>query len=209
MKLKPLCSIAIASGLASLAALIGHPVRAEIVYTFSQVGPDVRMTATGSLNTLPAFSLTTGLSSPTLRPMIANIITSPTLNSGAYSYKAFQLPSGPTNFGGLLTATPSSVDPLSMISLLETGGIPGIPGAYWLPDTYQAGDPFFASMTFGGTTIESLALTPGTYAWALPGTNESIQVVIPSAPVPGPLPLLGVGSALAWSRRLRRRQRWT
>ena len=62
-----------------------------------------------------------------------------------------------------------------------------------------------SSATFNNTTLKGLGFTTtrliGT--WTLENGGDQIQVVLTE--VPGPLPLLGVGAAFGFSRRLRRR----
>ncbi|MFM7266929.1 MAG: hypothetical protein ACKOZW_15330 [Cyanobium sp.] len=49
-----------------------------------------------------------------------------------------------------------------------------------------------------------MGIKPGTsiYSW---GAGDTAGSIIFTTEVPGPLPLLGMASALVWSRRLRRR----
>jgi MYXO-CTERM domain-containing protein len=75
--------------------------------------------------------------------------------------------------------------------------------------TYVSNTPIVSSATFNNQTLSSLGFTTtgliGT--WTLAGTSETIQLILgaPTAPTPGPLPLLGAGAAFGWSRRLRQR----
>jgi MYXO-CTERM domain-containing protein len=78
---------------------------------------------------------------------------------------------------------------------------------YALDPSYVLGQQFFSSATYNGTNLAAQGFTTtgliGT--WTIDGTSESINVFVGPPPVPGPLPLLGAGAALAWSRRLRKR----
>ncbi len=80
---------------------------------------------------------------------------------------------------------------------------------------FSDADPYSSSiqcpigLTTGCSGPSSTVPTDGSYQ-LLPGVLQSYQIPaadLPAyqAPVPGPLPLLGAASALAWSRRLRRR----
>jgi MYXO-CTERM domain-containing protein len=81
---------------------------------------------------------------------------------------------------------------------------------FYIDPAYLSTTPIVSSATFNGETLASLGFTTtgliGT--WSLTGTSETIQVYLgnpPAAAVPGPLPLLGIGAAFGWSRRLRKR----
>ncbi|MFN7900745.1 MAG: hypothetical protein ACK5N0_13995 [Synechococcaceae cyanobacterium] len=92
---------------------------------------------------------------------------------------------------------------------------------FGIDSNYISGDPISSSATFNNTTLTGLGftITSGEIGvWTLQPYGSSdpytaydkIKVVLGAppaspAPVPGPLPLLGVGSAFGFSRRLRRR----
>jgi len=111
--------------------------------------------------------------------------------------------SGPTSFNGTVSTFPASS--VSGITTGFSGNVDILIG----PD-YISGTPIVSSATFNGTTLASLGFTTSGLigTWSLTGTSETIQVFLgnpPSAAVPGPLPLLGIGAAFSWSRRLRKR----
>jgi hypothetical protein len=104
--------------------------------------------------------------------------------------------------------------------LTGAGNVSGISTAFDADETptpifgiasgYGNGTPIISSATFIGQSLAGLGFnTPSVVGpWTLTSTNDTINVVIGSAPpaaVPGPLPLLGVGAAFGFSRRLRRR----
>jgi len=78
---------------------------------------------------------------------------------------------------------------------------------YSIDTTYILGEDFFSSVTFNGKSLQSEGFSVNGLVgtWTIDGTSESINVYVGAASVPGPLPLLGVGAAFAWSRRLRKR----
>jgi hypothetical protein len=92
-----------------------------------------------------------------------------------------------TNSLGLVTG---SGTPFSFSTPLDCFAIKGIDVANMLDPTDTMA--FNAAVTFDSLGMVSVTQTPIT------------QFVDPAS-VPGPLPLFGVGAALAWSRRLRRR----
>ncbi len=112
--------------------------------------------------------------------------------------------SGPTSFDG--TAFLSGASTVSGI----TTGFSGQGTVFVIDPAYNFADSIVSSATFNGTTLASLGFTTSGLigTWSFTGTSETIQVVLgnpPSAAVPGPLPLFGIGAAFGWSRRLRKR----
>jgi hypothetical protein len=112
--------------------------------------------------------------------------------------------SGPTSFVG--TAFLIGASTVSGI----TTGFTGAGTAFVIDPAYNFSDSIVSSATFNGTTLASLGFTTSGLigTWSFTGTSETIQVVLgnpPAAAVPGPLPLLGIGAAFGWSRRLRKR----
>ncbi len=78
---------------------------------------------------------------------------------------------------------------------------------YTIDTAYVLGADFFSSATFSGRSLasEGFMVNGLVGTWTINGTSESINVYVGAASVPGPLPLLGVGAAFGWSRRLRKR----
>jgi MYXO-CTERM domain-containing protein len=78
---------------------------------------------------------------------------------------------------------------------------------YTIDTAYVLGQDFFSSATFNGRSLASEGFTVNGLVgtWSIIGTSEVINVYVGAASVPGPLPLLGVGAAFGWSRRLRKR----
>ena len=111
--------------------------------------------------------------------------------------------SGPSSFAGSVN-----------MEAIAVAGIPiGMSGAlgYFLIDgNYQSGTNLYSTATFNGPLQAAGFTTTGLLGtWTINGTGSIIQVVVtpytPPAPVPGPLPVLGVAAAFGCSRRLRRR----
>lgn len=90
---------------------------------------------------------------------------------------------------------------------VPTVGFDAYQQTYTVDTTYVLGDDFFSSATFNGRSLASEGFTVNGLVgtWTINGTSESINVYVGAASVPGPLPLLGVGAAFGWSRRLRKR----
>ena len=128
------------------------------------------------------------------------------LNSNASMYSI----SGPPSFNGTAQLFASSASGIS--TLLIGAPIFGDSSIsiFGIDPAYLSTTPIVSSATFNGETLASLGFTTSGLigTWSLTGTSETIQVFLgnpPAAAVPGPLPLLGIGAAFGWSRRLRKR----
>jgi hypothetical protein len=120
--------------------------------------------------------------------------------------------SGPTAFGSGGSALATSRGGI-------TAWLWGQTSTFYIDASYLPGTPIVSSATIASQTLASVGFTtPGPLGtWTLlpaggldPYTaDDTIRVVIGQAPpptVPGPLPLLGVGAAFGFSRRLRCRR---
>ena len=178
--------------------------RAGLVFSMQEVGSDVVLTATGTVNTAGLTSIGGwGAAAPAIIPDFGRITTSLAIPAGTL-YTGL---SGPTNFGnGSGTkATSFSGDPLW---LAADAGLLGF------PSDYMSGDSLSASMTFANTTLSNLGVTPGTYTWTW-GTGadaDFAELQIGPAAVPEPSTLvllgtagvpLGVGAAYRLKKRAR------
>lgn len=106
--------------------------------------------------------------------------------------------SGPSSIPGTANLLPASS--VSGIATL----IVGADSIFLIDSSYIFGIPIISNAIFNGTTLADIGLTPSSGllgTWALTGTSETININV----VPGPLPLVGVGAALGFSRRLRQR----
>lgn len=185
---------------------VASPAQAVLTYNIYESGSDVIIAATGSLAignpVLPggiacidpgsiisvSASICTGPSGISL-PFYA--VTGPaSFNDNANLYLASSVSGIATTFSG---------DPNTFIGT----------GFVGLPSTYSPGSPLFSSATFGSTTLATLGFTTTGLigSWTLTDGGDTINVVVGPTAVPAPLPLLGAGAALSFSRRLRRRVR--
>jgi len=132
-----------------------------------------------------------------IRSSFALICTGPNVDIPLYTI------SGPTSFNGTVDAQASNVSGI-------TTAVVGFGAFFGIDSNYNYGTPIVSSATFNGQTLASLGFTTSGLigTWSITGTSETIQVHLgnpPAAAVPGPLPLLGIGAAFGWSRRLRKR----
>ena len=187
---------------ATAALLLGQgQAKAVLIYNIFESAGAVIVQTSGSLDLTGATLLPSnncGLDGAIASPL-AVICTGPDI--GPIPTYAI---SGPTSFDGTAFLTGAST-----VSGITTG-FGGEATVFVIDPAYNFADPIVSSATFNGETLAGLGFTTSGLigTWSLTGTSETIQVVLgnpPSAAVPGPLPLLGIGAAFGWSRRLRKR----
>ncbi|MFM7265269.1 MAG: hypothetical protein ACKOZW_06720 [Cyanobium sp.] len=200
--------------LASVAVALGAPARALQIYTAQGTG------LTGSLAGTSFNNASWRLSAQAEESLATNTVftvpglgsfdlwwltASPrlTVQSGSTALTADLLPADP--FRWIVLSGLFPVGPSPKLGFVFTtpsffpetaAGIFGVPGSFTdLGDPLQlAGPSIFETGTYptsrGALVVSAAAIQPGSFR---------------IDPVPGPLPLLGAGTALLWSRRLRRR----
>ena len=186
------------SGLLFVSIVMGllasaEPAKAVLNYNIYESSGNVVIETDGSLSALPT---STGPNqcgaSGVYSAVPAVICTGPDIPAPQY------LISGPTSF-----TSGSGFFPASSVSGI-TSAFSGNQQAFIIGNFYVLGTPIISDAIFNGRTLADFGLTPASGllgTWTLVGTTESINVRV----VPGPLPLLGVGAAIGFSRRLRRR----
>jgi hypothetical protein len=189
--------------------------RADLIFTMQEVGPDVVLTGSGTVNTAGLSKTGNGWTGTAeVQAGMATLVTAtPTGGfTGTFGdwYKA--ITGGPFNFGsgGLIggtSATGSDAFGLYGNSIIHDQGL-------YLPWGYVSGTPLSGKVTFSGQTFASLGVTPGTYTWTW-GTGANADSAVlqigptsPAVPEPSGLALLGAGAvALVGCARWRRRGR--
>ena len=185
----------------ALAATAGStPAKAVLNYNIYESSGDIIIEASGSLNLpMPTNETTFCGGSGTLGLGGAVICTGIDARSPVYSI------SGPSTIylgGPSIAATSAS----GIFTSLDG------PDRFVISSLYASGSPIKSGALFKNLTLGNLSLpTSGTLGtWTLADTGDTINVMVgistPSA-VPGPLPLLGAGAAVGFSRRFRRGRR--
>jgi len=183
-------------------------------------GPNLTVNVTGNLSNLgadkslsPSSCLGNGFLSGQFNPADPSVLC-----TGVNQVDPYRAVTGPagwggtgnTGFAGLANVQglnfqlyPSSYNTGSSY----TSGYDPYKSTYSIDTAYILGQDFFSSVTFNGKSLQSEGFSVNGLVgtWTIDGTSESINVYVGAASVPGPLPLLGVGAAFAWSRRLRKR----
>ncbi len=165
----------------------GGNANAAAVFTIEEVGADIRVTASGTLNTtgLTLGSASAGPGWGVLDPNPAFITVGPPEASGV-NYAYYRDPiTGPASFG-------NSSSFLGASSTTNSSSIVGFfpaQGHLYTPVGFVSGSGISGSSTFVGQSYTSLGLTQGqSYTYTL-ANNETITVQIRSAP-PQPIPTL-------------------
>ena len=170
------------------------PARANLLFDLNQVGPNVVVTASGSLSLFLDHVQNEGQlgASPGLRADLGDIFVGPTTNAedawGAYR--------GTTNSfgpGGHLIGLPSHVAGPDTVGILVDEVYP-YAGVY-LPSGYQDFTMLSSTDTYDNVSltdpINGLGFTPGTYIFA----SDYDIVTVHVAPEPATLTLLGLAAA--------------
>jgi hypothetical protein len=189
--------IAVAMGFTTL----GGQARAGLIVDVSQVGDNVAMYGSGSINSLVLTRIGDGGTQPVVTPSTGEIVLGSSMPVNVYAGL-----SGPASFGtgGYVIASSGSGDSFGFWATNIAFGVPVI----FLPFGYASGTTLTASATYDSTTIAALGLTPGTYTYAPSGlgatVDNSFTINIRSVPEPTSLTMaataLGLFGALAFHR---------
>lgn len=201
--------------LAGITLLVSSPLplRAELVITFSQNGPNVVASGSGSVDVTDLSSLgVTGALQGSVDPSGFLEIGGLEPN-GVVSYVLYGPISEPSSFGAPNNAVASSGSGDDLGFATSQFFFPEEPKLL-LPLGYTSGAQLNGSSTWDNTTIAGLGLTPGTYTstWGTGNNADSLEVVIPaSVPPPTPEPssliLAGTGFLALGGFGLHRRRR--
>ena len=185
-----------------LAAWPAPEARAGVIITITQVGPDVDVSGSGTIDLA-------GLGSPTLigggaevYPSLGVVLPGPPGTSGVDRYSGV---TGPASFGSGFPMAPNSGTGIYF-------GVNGSGGTLLVPQGYVSGDTLpLSTSTYLGQSFASLGLTPGTYTYHVPHDTLTVEI-LPAATVPEPstlalFGLLTLGGAVycGWRRRKRHR----
>jgi hypothetical protein len=185
------------------AVLIGSsaaPVQAGYIVTFSQVGPDVVASGSGTIDLNGLTLITPGFTTPEVGPTFATEATGAAGGIDEYSGA-----NGPTSFGsGVFTSATTGTGDL--VGIQQLIGEPT--GFVLVPTGYASGAALSDMATYAGQSFASLGLTPGVYLYTFgSGMNADTFTVDVAVPEPASLVLLGTAAVLGLAARRRRRDR--
>lgn len=172
VSLRAVAAAAVAVGLSLLA--VPSAARAAFVVNVNQVGPDVVMIGSGTLNTAALSHLDIGGVTGRVHASTGELIMGPTSSSFVNVLTGI---SGPTSFGtgGFITATSGS------------GNAEGVSGGVLLVSSTSG--LLSNTDTYSGQSLSSLGLTVGTYVWTWGSGGDADSFTINVNPVPEPTSL--------------------
>ena len=197
------------------------PARALVTVTVSEIGGDVVMSGSGSLN-VSALTYIGGTAipygiDPNTSTFLVNSGPQTALYQGQFTLPA-SLGPGTASLPSLLpsTGTYGTGDSFGIAFYADVAGrtYQQVPTLFVEGGSgYTNGTAISGTSTYTGQTLSSLGLTPGNYTWSWGSgaTADSITMQIGNsvapgpASVPGPLPILGLAAAFGFSRKLRKR----
>lgn len=194
---------------AATAALLVLPVlsprsaSAAYVATMQQIGSDVVVTGSGSLNPGALTVVFDAIGTPAV--FAGGIGIGPLGPTVVTGYNGFGVSPGLIKTGGTEFATSGAGDFVAVAN-----GLPGELTIY-VPDGYVFGTPLASSMTFAGTTLAGLGMAIGTFVWSWgegrTADSFTLNVLDPGPPssVPAPAGLGLFGLMLAGLLAARRR----
>lgn len=178
--------------------LVLSPAHAVLTFRLTEVGGNVTLTATGTVNTaalVPTFPGVCGAGTGLVNPSAGQFCT----GAGAAIRHAGL--TGPASFGpgGVLQGTGASTgDDVYMVGVL---------GELYLPAGYVSGAALSGTSQFPGTSLAAMGVTPGTYVWTFGAgpAADSVVFVVGGPPVGAAVPTLGevalaaLACLLAWA----------
>ena len=187
-------------GLIAAVALAIAPRRTDAAFTFtlSQVGNDVVITGSGTINFSALSLYVNGGGTTRIYPAGALLYSGST---GFTSFNGFNGGGlkGPANFGTGGLILPSS----------GTGSFVGIDGSdlvLLLPSGYTSGTSLTDTSTYLGQTFTTLGFTPGTYTYTWGSGANADSLTITGVLEPTTWALLGFGALVVGAMNLRRRR---
>jgi len=163
-----------------LSLAVAGPARATVLVTALEVGGDVVLTGSGSLDLTGTVLFNTVAPSGYLAPNTAQLILSGGSPMGQYIVAGLASP-GPFGTGGGVLASSASGDAF------------GIANYVFAPSGYVSGSPLSGSATWAGQSFASLGLNPGTYTWTWPADSFVLVVPEPALAALAAAALLGLG----------------
>lgn len=164
-------------------------VRADLMFTMEEIGPDVVLSASGSIDTSKLTPFAQWFSTPVgaINPAEGQII----LGVGFVLGNRYELVQGATVFGlgNGINATSSSGDAIDLHGTEQFIGLP--PG-------YVSGTPITTTMTFAGQTFQTLGVIPRTWDWLF-GDGQTVTLQIGAAaavPEPASVVAMAIGLSL-------------
>lgn len=153
----------------SVAAALPVSANAAVVIDINQVGNDVNAVLSGSLD----------LQGLRMGPVVGSVLQIRGSDRSFFSTTSGQVQSyagflGPASFGtDTLRTTASSV---TGSAFSFSGGFANGGTLIYLDPNYVSGSSLLANLSFGGTTLAALGLTPGQYVYSSPADSITFNI---------------------------------
>jgi hypothetical protein len=171
---------------------------AAATFTFVEQGGNVVGTLSGSLDITGLSSIGDSVDGASVDSGLAFLRSAPAAATGMLGYDV----AGPLFFGpggGNVAASARSGLALNLFGGLIGGGL------LFIESSYSSGDAMTGSMTFAGTGLAGIHVTPGSYTYTL-RNQDTFTLVFREVPAPASLPLLaGALGMLGLAGALRRK----
>jgi hypothetical protein len=198
MRLIPLFGRASLLTLAACLAIEASPARAAYIVTFSQLGPNVVASGSGSIDLSGLTFVTSGSTQPEIAPTFATEAT-----GAAGAVDEYVGASGPTGFGpGVFTSATTGTGDL--VGIQQLIGEPA--GFVFVPTGYASGAPLSDAATYDNQSFATLGLAPGTYEWTW-GSSAADDTFTLNVSVPEPASLTLLGTVISFGLLARRRRK--
>jgi hypothetical protein len=203
---KGICSMnphrfSLLAAMALALAVVSNARAADLAFTIQEVGADVVMTGSGSVNLAGLVGPGTANRTGSVNPSLSAFTVGPAVTATSAFWSALNAPRPAIGTGTFTQATSGTGDMFGLITI-NNGGL-------YLPVGYVSGTPLSGQSIFAGRTLNSLGLTPGTYnyTWGSGVNAGSLSMTI-SVPEPSTYALAaiatGVMAAIARRRKARR-----
>lgn len=167
--------------------------RADLIFDLSEVGSDVVLTASGTVDLTDSSIIENSGMNATVNPH-RRILAGPSALTDV-DLHAFDDSDGPSSLGAnaFVFASSGSGGPVG----IEYGN-----GYLLLPEGYVSGAALSATSLFSGHTLTSLGITAGTYDWTFGNNNIQLNAnEAASIPEPSAFGLLLIASVAGWTGR--------
>jgi len=181
-----------ALGAVALALGAPGPARATVIVTALEVGGDVVLSGSGTLDLSAWTLIATTIAYGVMGPSNPSLVIGPAVADSVDEYfLTGPVASSPFGPGPNASATSGSGDKFGIANLI------------FVPSGYVSGDPLSGASTYAGSSFASLGMAPGSYTWSW-GAGASADSMVLQVPEPS-LAALAIAGAVGLALRGRRR----